>query len=101
MEFNVEFSINSSVRDYRGLIGKSVITSELLAGASKVEHVSIDRQDLYKIITYHGRFGHFNQYSFFCYTEINHADDNWKHIENPSELIGLRIIGFRMSRNDE
>jgi hypothetical protein len=100
MDYNVEFSINSSVKDCRGVIGKSVITSELLGGTSKVEPFTIDRQDLYKVITYHGRFGHFNQYSFYCYSEINYEDDNWKFEENADKLIGKRIIGFRISRND-
>lgn len=101
MDFNVEFSINPSDKEGRGIIGKELINSELIRGTGKIESVSVDRVPMHKVITYHGRYGHFNQYSFFCYSEINLEEDILKNIDNPDELIGKTILGFRMSRNED
>lgn len=101
MDFNVEFSINPSDNECRGIIGKSTISSELLGGTSKIETTSLERQEFYKIITYHGRYGHFNQFSFFCYTDANLEDKNWTYEGNADKLIGKIILGFRMSRHED
>ena len=99
MDFNVEFSINPFDNECRGIIGKSTINFDLLESISKIETTSMEREEFYKIITYHGRYGNFMQYSFFCYIDSNLEDKNWEHEDNANKLIGKIISGFRISNH--
>ena len=96
-KFQIEIFLNPFQKDIgSAILGQSKLTKNNLENISNHFSNRSNREMIFGIETYHGRFGNYMNYSYFGY----HAPDfeKYEQTNNPDDLIGGTIDGFCISR---